>query len=178
MPNLIVISFTLMYPVFVLGVYCKGCVIVRESVKTQAIEVRRIFTGISQLSIPRKSGVSVQWPVSLDVLDTWRVQSWTHVTYPTHPVATDHWTEAKYPAKRCMCLAHDWNAKSQYRWGLLCLTSILRVRPSRETPARHSVLLDCTIWFTPFAPTLYIPTLPTNVRESFWEKTLAKTLES
>ena len=60
MPNLIVISFTLMYPVFVLGVYCKGCVIVRESVKTQAIEVRRIFTGISQLSIPRKSGVSIQ----------------------------------------------------------------------------------------------------------------------
>ena len=88
MPNLIVISFTLMYPVFVVGIYCKGCVIVRESVKTQAIEVRRIFTGISQLSIPRKSGISVQWPVSLDVLDTRRVQSWTRVTYPT---SSGHW---------------------------------------------------------------------------------------
>ena len=38
MPNLIVILFNLLYPVFVVGIYCKGCVIVRESVKTQAIE--------------------------------------------------------------------------------------------------------------------------------------------
>ena len=35
-------------------IYCKGCVIVRESVKTQAIEARMIFAGISRLSIPRK----------------------------------------------------------------------------------------------------------------------------
>ena len=43
-----------MYPVFVVGIYCKGCVIVRESVKTQAIEARRIFVGILRLSIPQK----------------------------------------------------------------------------------------------------------------------------
>ena len=54
MPNLIVILFNLMYPVSVVEIYCKGCVIVRESVKTQAIKARRIFAGISQLSIPRK----------------------------------------------------------------------------------------------------------------------------
>ena len=54
MPNLIVILFNLMYPVFVVGIYCKSYVIVRESVKTQAIEVRRVFAGISRLSIPRK----------------------------------------------------------------------------------------------------------------------------
>ena len=53
-PNLIVILFNLMYPVFVMEVYCKGCVIVKESVKTQAIKARRVFMGISQLSIPRK----------------------------------------------------------------------------------------------------------------------------
>ena len=53
-PNLIVILFNLMYTVFVVGIYCKGCVIVRESVKTQAIETRRVFVGISLLSIPRK----------------------------------------------------------------------------------------------------------------------------
>ena len=41
--NLIVILFNLMYHVFVVGIYCKGCVIVRESVKTQVIEARRIF---------------------------------------------------------------------------------------------------------------------------------------
>ena len=52
--NLIVILFNLMYPVFVGGIYCKGYVIVRESVKTQAIEARRVFAIISQLSIPRK----------------------------------------------------------------------------------------------------------------------------
>ena len=52
MLNLIVILFNLMYPIFVVGTYCNGCVIVRESVKTQAIEARRVFVGISRLSIP------------------------------------------------------------------------------------------------------------------------------
>ena len=52
--NLIVILFNLMYPVFVVRIYCKGCVIVRESVKTQKIEARRVFMDISQLSISRK----------------------------------------------------------------------------------------------------------------------------
>ena len=46
-PNLIAILFNLLYPVFVVGIYCKGCVIMRESVKTQAMEARRIFAGIS-----------------------------------------------------------------------------------------------------------------------------------
>ena len=43
-----------MYPVIVVGIYCKGCVIVRESAKTQEIEAKRVFAGISWLSIPRK----------------------------------------------------------------------------------------------------------------------------
>ena len=46
-PNLIVILFNLMYLVFVVGIYCKGCVIVRESLKTQEIEAMRVFAGIS-----------------------------------------------------------------------------------------------------------------------------------
>ena len=58
-PNLIVILVNLIYPVFVVGIYCKGCVIVRESVKTQAIEVRRVFTGISRLSIPQKDACAL-----------------------------------------------------------------------------------------------------------------------
>ena len=37
-PNLIVILFNLLYPVFIVGFDCKGCVIKRESVKTQVIE--------------------------------------------------------------------------------------------------------------------------------------------
>ena len=38
MPNLIVILFNLLYPIFIVGFDCKGCVIKRECVKTQAIE--------------------------------------------------------------------------------------------------------------------------------------------
>ena len=52
-PNLIVILFNLLYPVFIMGFYCKGCVIERVCVKTQAIEDWRVFVGISWLSIPQ-----------------------------------------------------------------------------------------------------------------------------
>ena len=47
MPNLIVILLNLLYPVFIVGFKCKGCVIERESVKTQVIKDRRVFTGSS-----------------------------------------------------------------------------------------------------------------------------------
>ena len=59
MPNLIVILFNLMYPIFIMGIYCKGRVIVRESVKTQAIEARRVFAGILRLSILRKDACTL-----------------------------------------------------------------------------------------------------------------------
>ena len=36
-----------MYPVFIVGCDCKDCVLERESVKTQAIETRKVFVGIS-----------------------------------------------------------------------------------------------------------------------------------
>ena len=45
MPNLIVILINLLYPVFIVGFDCKGCVIERECVKTQAIEYLRDFRG-------------------------------------------------------------------------------------------------------------------------------------
>ena len=50
-PNLIVILFNRLYPVFIVRFNCKGCVIERECVKTQAIEDRRVFAGRLQLSI-------------------------------------------------------------------------------------------------------------------------------
>ena len=46
MTNWIVILFNLLYPVFIMGLYCKGCVIENRGVKTQAIEERRVFVGI------------------------------------------------------------------------------------------------------------------------------------
>ena len=50
-PNLIVILFNLLYPVFIVEINCKSCVIERGCVKTQAIEDKRVFTGTSRLSI-------------------------------------------------------------------------------------------------------------------------------
>ena len=58
-PNLIVIIFNLFYLVFIMGFDCKGCELERESVKTQAIEARRVFAGISRLSIPRKDAYAL-----------------------------------------------------------------------------------------------------------------------
>ena len=62
-------------------------------------------------------------------------------------------------------------------WRQLCFASSLQVRPSCETLTKHSVLPDCPIWYTISVSTLYIPTLPTNVEECFWEKILATNLE-
>ena len=59
MPNLIVILFNFLYPVFIMGFNCKGCVIERKSVKTQATEDRRVFAGISRLSIPRNDACAL-----------------------------------------------------------------------------------------------------------------------
>ena len=59
MPNLIVILFNLLCPVFIVGFNCKGCVIEREYMKTQAIEDKRVFTGSSQLSIPRNDACAL-----------------------------------------------------------------------------------------------------------------------
>ena len=58
-PNLIVIIFNLLYPVFIVGFDCKGCVLEKESVKTQAIEARRVLVGISQLSFPRSEACAL-----------------------------------------------------------------------------------------------------------------------
>ena len=59
MPNFIVILFNLLYLVFIVGFNCKGCVIKRECVKTQAIEDRRVFVSSSGLSILRNDACAL-----------------------------------------------------------------------------------------------------------------------
>ena len=59
-PNLIVILFNFLYLVFIVGFNCKGCVIERECVKTQAIEERRVFASSSRVSIPRNDACALQ----------------------------------------------------------------------------------------------------------------------
>ena len=51
--------FNLLYPIFIVGIDCKGCVIERESVKTQAIEARRFLVGSSRLSISRSEACAL-----------------------------------------------------------------------------------------------------------------------
>ena len=58
-PNLIVILFNLVYLVFIVRCDCKGCVLERECVKTQASEVRRILAGVSRLSFPRSEACAL-----------------------------------------------------------------------------------------------------------------------
>ena len=59
MRNLIIILLNLLYHVFIVELYCKGCVIEREYVKTQAIEDKRVFVGSSQLSILRNNAYAL-----------------------------------------------------------------------------------------------------------------------
>ena len=59
MTNLIAILFNLLYPVFIVGLYCKGCVIEREHVKTQATKDWRGFMGSSRLSIQWKDACAL-----------------------------------------------------------------------------------------------------------------------
>ena len=59
MPNLIVSLFNLLYPVFIIRFGSKGCVIERESVKTQAIETRRFLAGSSRLIIPQSEACAL-----------------------------------------------------------------------------------------------------------------------
>ena len=58
-PNLTVILFNLLYPVFIVEYNYKSCVIERESVKTQAIEDRRVFADSSRLSIPQNDACAL-----------------------------------------------------------------------------------------------------------------------
>ena len=52
-------------------------------------------------------------------------------------------------------------------WWQLVFASVSRVRPSREMPAKHSILPIFHIWYTRSLPTPYILTLPTYVEECF-----------
>ena len=48
MPNLIVILFNVLYPVFHVGFICKGCVREKESVKTQGKLKTEVFLRVAR----------------------------------------------------------------------------------------------------------------------------------
>ena len=48
MPNLIVIMFNILYPVFIVGFICKGCVCERKCVKTQGKLKTEVFLRVAR----------------------------------------------------------------------------------------------------------------------------------
>ena len=127
MPNLIVIIFNLIYPVFYMGFICKGCVWERECEDSRQLKTKVVFAGSSRVSFLRSDACA------------------------------QHMTGMR---------------RVRTGWRQLVFTSITRIRHSRKIPAKHSILLNCHLTHTS-VPTPYIPTLPTDVKECFWEKTLA-----
>ena len=107
-PNLIVILFNFLYPVFIVGFDYKGCVIERER--------------------ERESEDS----------SNWRLKSFRGYLATKHP--------AKWP----MWLAHAGMRRVRTGWRQLCLTSISRVRSSRETFcfSRLSILIHTFCAYT------------------------------
>ena len=47
MPNLIVIMFNLMYPIFYMGFYCKGCAWERVCENSRQLKTKEVFAGSS-----------------------------------------------------------------------------------------------------------------------------------
>ena len=87
-------------------------------------------------------------------------------------------SQVGFPRSKAYALHMTGMRRVRIGWRQLVFVSVLWVRPSCEIPTKHSILLNCHIWYTLSLPTLYIPPLPTDVEECFWEKTLATTLES
>ena len=59
MPNLIVIFFNLIYPVFYMGFICKGYVWERECEDSRQLETKAVFAGSSQVGFPRSKAYAL-----------------------------------------------------------------------------------------------------------------------
>ena len=72
-PNLIVILFNFLYPVFIVGFNCKGCVWERECVwRLKQIEDWRVFVDSLWLSIPRNDACALHMTGMRRVRTGWR----------------------------------------------------------------------------------------------------------
>ena len=70
--NLIVIIFNLVFPVSIVWFDCKGSVLERENVKTQASEARRLLAGVSRLSFPRSEACTLHMTEMRRVSTGWK----------------------------------------------------------------------------------------------------------
>ena len=78
MPNLIVIMFNLLYPVFHVGFICKGYVWKGDCVKTQGIEDWSVFVSRSRVSIPQTFYFS-RLSILIHTFCTYTI--YTHITH-------------------------------------------------------------------------------------------------
>ena len=131
-PNLIVIIFNLLYPVFIVGFHYKGCVIERVVWRLKHLKIEEGFMGIWRLSIPRS------------------------ISYALHMLECEKLGQMETVVSREYLVGKTFSRDTHETFCSASLSSLIHT----------------------FVPTLFIPTLSTNVEESFWEKTLAKKLES
>ena len=132
MPNLIVIIFNMLYPVFIVGFHCKGCVIESVVWRLKHLKTEEDFTDISQLSIPRSISYALH---VLECNESGQMEI---------DVSREYLAGKAFPRDTCeaFCSANLSNLKHTF----------------------------C-------AYTIYIH-ITHKCEESFWEKTLAKQLES
>ena len=123
-PNLIVILFNLLYPVFVVWFVCKGCMLERE----------------------RECEDSSNWSQKI----------------------SRRYLATKLPAKWSMCLAHDWNVKSQYRMDTVVSREYLAgkafPRDTRETFCSTSLYYQIHTFCT--------HTIYTHITHKWWGELL------
>ena len=131
-PNLIVIVFNLLYPVFIMGFHCKGCVIERVVWRLKHLMIEEGFAGISWLSIPRSISCAL------------------------------HMLQCKESSQMETVVSREYLAGKAF--------------PRDTHEAFCSTILSSLI-HTFCAYTIYTH-ITHKCEESFWEKTLAKQLES
>ena len=131
-PNLIVIIFNLLYPVFIVGFHCKGCVIKRVVWRLKHLKTEESFAGISRLSIPRS------------------------ISYALHMLECEESGQME--------------------------TAVSREYLAGKAFPRDTCEAFCSASLSSLIHTFCTYTIYTNIthkwKESFWEKTLAKQLES
>ena len=92
MPNLIVILFNLMYPVFHVRFICKGYERERVCEDSRQLKIKAIFVGSSQVGFPRSEACALHITGMRRVRTGWRQLVFTSVSQvrPSHEIPAKH----------------------------------------------------------------------------------------
>ena len=85
MPNLIVIMFNLMYPIFYVGFICKGCMRERETVceDLRQLKTKVVFAGSSRVGLPQSEACAMHMTGMRRVKTGWRQLVFANVSRVT-----------------------------------------------------------------------------------------------